>query len=59
MVQDSKATTRGGAAGGKIEAQDKGGVRADSMSSPIVAAGERCGSLGVGFENLRHSGIMN
>jgi len=30
--------------------QCKGGVRADSMSSLIVAAGERRGSLGVGFE---------
>jgi len=33
-----------------IEAQCKGGVRADSMSSRIVTAGDRRGSLGVGFE---------
>jgi len=50
MVQDSKATIWGGVAGCKIEAQGKGGVTADSMSS----AGKRRGSLGVGFENLRH-----
>jgi len=24
----------------------------------IVAAGERCGSLGMGFENMRHSWVM-
>jgi len=36
-----------------MEAQCKGGVRTDSMSSLIVAAGERRGSLGVGFENMR------
>ena len=41
MVQDSKATIWGGAAGCKIEVQGKGGVRAESMSSLIVEAGER------------------
>jgi len=35
------------------EAQYKGKVRADSMSSLIVAARERRGLLGVGFENIR------
>jgi hypothetical protein len=58
MVQDPKATTYGGVAGCKIEAQCKGGVRADSMSSLIVAAGERCGSLGVEFENMMRSWVM-
>ena len=33
---------------GKIEAQCKDRVRADGVTSLIVAAGERCGSLGVG-----------
>ena len=41
-----------------IEAHCKGGVRADSMSSLIVAVGERHGSLGVGFENMRRSWII-
>ena len=41
-----------------MEAQCKGGVRADSMSSLIVAAGERCGLLGVGFENMMRSWVM-
>jgi len=50
MVQDSIETTSGEVAGCKIEAQCKGGVRADSMSSLVVAAGERRGSLGVEFE---------
>jgi len=45
-------------AGCKIEVQCKGGVRADSMSSLIVAAGKRCCSLGVGFENMRRSWVM-
>jgi len=58
MVQDSKATTGGGVAGCKIEAQSKGGVRADSMSSLIVAAEERRGSLRVGFQNMRHSWVI-
>jgi len=35
--------------------QGKGGVRANSMSSLIVAAGETCGLLVVGFENMRRS----
>jgi len=33
-------------------AQCKGGVRADSVSSLIVAAGEGRSLLGVGFENM-------
>ena len=40
------------------EAQCKDGVGADSMSSLIVAAGERRGSFGVGFEKMRRSGVM-
>jgi len=35
-----------------MEAQCKGGVRANGVSSLIVAAGERRGFLGVGFENM-------
>jgi len=31
---------------------------ANSMSSLIVAAGERCGSLGVGFDNMRRCWVM-
>jgi len=58
MVQDSKATTSGRVAGCKIEAQVKGRVRADSMSSLMVAAGERCCLLGEGFENKRRSWII-
>ena len=42
----------------KIEAQCKDGVRADGVASLIVAAGERCGSLGVGFENMMRSWVM-
>jgi len=44
--------------GCKIEAQCKGGVRADGVASLIVAAGERRGLLGVGFENIMRSGVM-
>ena len=59
MVQDSRATTRGGGvAACKIEVQCKGGVRADSMSSLIVTVGERRGSLGVGFENMMRSWVI-
>jgi len=58
MDPASKKTTRGGVAGCKIEAQCKGGVRADSMSSLIDAAGERRGSLGLGFENMMRSWVM-
>jgi len=54
MVQDSKTTSWGGAAGCKIETQCKDGVRADS----IVVAGERHGSLGVGFENMMRSWVI-
>jgi len=35
-----------------MEAQCKGGVRADGVSSLIVVAGERRDLLGVGFENM-------
>ena len=43
-----------------MEAQCKGGVRDDGMASLIVAAGERRGSLGVGFEtwNMMRSWVM-
>ena len=58
MVQDSKATRYGGVAGLNIEAQGKIGVRADCMSSLIVTAGERHGSLGAGFENMRRSWVI-
>ena len=58
MVQDSKVTTWGGVAGCQIEARCKGGMRAYSMSSLIVAAGERCDSLGVGFENIMRYWVM-
>ena len=58
MVSDSKATTSGRAAGCKIEAQCKGGLRADGVSSLIVAAGERHGLLGVGFENMMRSWVI-
>jgi len=58
MVQDSQATTWEGAAGYKMKAQCKSGVRADGVSSLIVAAGERRGLLGVGFENMMRSWVM-
>ena len=42
-----------------MEAQCKDRVRADGVASPlIVAAGERRGSLGVGFENMMRSWVM-
>jgi len=41
-----------------MEAQCKGGVRADGVSSLIVAAGERRGLLGMGFENMMRSWVM-
>ena len=40
-----------------MEAQCKGGVRND-VGASIVAAGERRGSLGVGFENMMRSWVM-
>jgi len=46
------------AAGCKIKEQCKGGVRADDVASLIVVAGERHGSLGVGFENMMRSWVM-
>jgi len=42
-----------------MEAHCKGGVRADGVSSLIVAVGERrCGLLGVGFENMMRSWVI-
>ena len=41
-----------------MQVQCKGGVRADNVSSLIVAAGERRGLLGVGFENMMRSWVM-
>jgi len=41
-----------------MEAQCKGGVRADGVASLIVAVGERCSLLGVGFENMMRSWVM-
>ena len=41
-----------------MEAQCKDGVRADGVTSLIVAARERRGSLGVGFENMMCSWVM-
>jgi len=41
-----------------MEAQCKGGVRADSMLLLIVVAEERRGLLRVGFENMMHSWVM-
>jgi len=38
--------------------QCKGGVRDDGVASLIVAAGERRGLLGVGFENMMRSWVM-
>jgi len=38
--------------------QCRGVVRADSISSLIVAAVERRGSLGVGFDNMMRSWVM-
>jgi len=35
-----------------------GGVVADYMSSFTITVGERRGSLGVGFENMRSSRVM-
>ena len=42
-----------------MEAQCKGGVRTDGVSSLIVVAGEKRGLLGVGFENMMRSWVMN
>jgi len=41
-----------------MEAQRKDGVRDDGVASLIVAAGERRGLLGVGFENRMRSWVM-
>jgi len=41
-----------------MEAQYRDRVRADGVSSLIVAAGERRGLLGVGFENMMRSWVI-
>jgi len=41
-----------------MKAQCKGGVRADGVSSLIVAAGDRRSFLGVGFENMMCSWVI-
>jgi len=41
-----------------IEAQCEGGVKINGVASLIVAAGERRGLLGVGFENMMRSWVM-
>jgi len=41
-----------------MEVQCKGRVRADGVASLIVAAGERRGLLGVGFEDMGHPWVM-
>ena len=41
-----------------METQCKGGVRDDGVASLIVAAGERCGLLRMGFENMMRSWVM-
>jgi len=41
-----------------METQCKDRVRADGVSSLIVAVGERRGLLGVGFENVIRSWVM-
>ena len=40
-----------------MEVQCKDGVRDDSVALLIVAAGERRGLLGVGFENMMRSWV--
>ena len=45
------------AAGCKMQARCKDGVRADGVASLIVAAGERRGLLGGGFENMMRSWV--
>jgi len=58
LLKTQKATNWGGVAGCKIEVQCKGGVGADSMSSLIIVAGERRGSLGAGLENIQPPAIL-
>jgi len=41
-----------------MEVQCRGGVKADGVASLIIAVGERCGLLGVGFENMMRSWVM-
>jgi len=41
-----------------MKAQCKYRVRDDGVASLIVAAGERRGLLGVGFENMMRSWVM-
>jgi len=40
-----------------MEAQCKDGLRDNGVASLIVAAGERRGFLGVGFENMMRSWV--
>jgi len=42
-----------------MEAQCNDRVRDDGVASLIVAAGERHGLLGVGFENIMRFWVMN
>jgi len=41
-----------------MEAQCKCGVKDDGVASVIVTVGERCGLLGVRFENMMRSWVM-
>ena len=41
-----------------MEAQCKDRVRADGVASLIIAAGERRGLLGMGFENMKRSWVI-
>jgi len=40
-----------------LDSQHAGGVVPDSMPSLTIAAGKRCVSVGLGFEDMRSSGI--
>jgi len=42
-----------------MEEKCKDRVKENGVTSLIVAAGERCSSLGVGFENMMHSWVIN
>ena len=57
-LRPQKRQLEEGSQAATIEVQCKGGVRAISVSSLIVAAGERRGLLGVGFENMMRSWVM-
>ena len=43
---------------GRVAPQCKGRVEVDNMSLFTIAAGERCGSLKVGFNNMKRSWVM-